>query len=538
MKKLLLFTGASVLSLAAFSEAPQPTVIEDALIHAISPNGKYAVSMGVGGMRIFDFETGEEFTKPSEYGYEMYDAGQTKCVSSNGIIVAISPEGEPVYWKAGEWYNLPVPENAYYSNLAQAITADGSRICGSIGVGGFSYNDDVLMQAPCVWNAEGDEYGMPVMLPHPDYDFAGRVPMYITAIDLTEDGKTVIGQVRDATGRLNYPIIYKEDENGEWTYEIPYPELINPDNVEIVDWPGDGPMMPQYESFMTPDEIEAYSKALDEYIQSGYQLPYPEYQDFMTAEEIEEYNKAADEYNALADVYNEKLDKYFAFLDQVSKSTPGYVFNGVRISPDGKTFGCTITVEGERDPMSWGPAPTENSVWLFDLATDKITKYEKDGKLNLYYIANDGIGVATTMAGTASNSFVLKNDETIDMVDWMNSKAPVYASWMKENMVFPYEDWVYNEETGEEEGIEMDILMSGRAATTPDLSVMALSVQNVWDYMDDGIAYIFNLKEATGVATVSPAYADETIYDLSGRKLKNASAPGIYIINGEKKVVR
>lgn len=533
-----MITGVSAISLAAFADVPDPKIIDDAIIHSISPNGKYAVSMAAAGMRIFDFETGEEFTEVSEYGYEMYDAGQTKCVSNNGIIVGISSNGAPVYWKGGEWYNLPLPDDATYSNLAQAITPDGSRICGSVGVGRFSYEEDVLMQAPCVWNAEGDEYGKPLMLPHPDYDFAGRVPQYITAIDMSADGKTIIGQVRDATGMINYPIIYKEDEKGEWTFEIPYADLINPDKLDIVSWPGDGPIQPQYESFMTPDEIEAYIKAYNDYVASGYQLPYPDYPDFMTAEEIEEYNKAVDEYNEVADVYNEKLDQYFEFMDGVSSSTPAYAFNSVRISPDGKTFGCTITVEGERDPMSWGPAPTENSAWLFDLTSDKISKYEKNGDLNLYYIADDGIGIATTLAGTASNSFLLQNEEVIDMVDWMNSKNPEYASWIKENMVFPYEGEVLNEETGEYEFVEMDVLMSGRAATTPDLSIMALSVENVWDFMDDGIAYIFDMKAGDGVESIRPAAKEKTIYDLSGRKLKNASAPGIYIINGEKKVVR
>lgn len=538
MKKLLLLSGVSAISIAAFAEVPEPKIIEDAIIHAMSPNGKYAVSMGVAGMRIFDFETGEEYTQASEEGYEMYEAGQTKCVSNTGIIVAVSQEGAPVYWKSGEWNNLPLPASAIYTNLAQAITPDGSRICGSIGVGGLSYEDDVLLQAPCVWNSEGDEYGMPVMLPHPEYDFAGRIPMYVTAIDLSEDGKTVIGQVRDATGMINYPIIYKEDENGDWTFEIPYADLINPDNLEIVPWPGDGPILPQYESFMTSEEIDAYNEALIEWYNSGYQTPYPEYKDFMTAEEIEEYNKAVDEYNAVAEVYNEKLYAYIDFMEGVSSSTPGYIFNAVRISPDGKTFGCTIETIGERDPMSWGPASTENSVWLFDLTTEKITKYEKDGNLNLYYIANDGVGVATTMAGTASNSFILQNGEVTDMIDWMNTKVPDYAAWMKEHMVFTYEEWVYNEELGDYEPVESEVLMSGRAATTPDLSIMALSVQNIWDYMDDGIAYIFDIKSGTGASTIGETIEEKTIYDLSGRKLKNATAPGIYIINGEKKVVR
>ena len=526
------------MSLVAFAEVPEPTVIEDAIIHAISPNGKYAVSMGMKGIRIFNLETGEDYSKETEWGYEMYEAGQTKCVSDNGIVVAISQESQPVYWKDGEWYDLPLPETALFSNLAQAITPDGKRICGSIGVAGISYDDDVLMQAPCIWNANGDGYQMPVMLPHPEFDFAGRVPQYITAIDISADGKVIIGQVRDATGMICYPIVYKENESGEWSYEIPYENLINPNHVEILPFPGDGPMMPQCESFMTPDEIDAYMKAYDDYVNSGYQLPYPEYADFMSAAEIEEYNKAVDEYNALAEAYNEKFYAYVESMEEIMATTPAYEFNSVRISPDGKTFGCTIQVEGESDPMAWGRPAIENTVWMFDLTADKITKYEKDGDLNLYSIVDDGIGIATTLAGTASNSFILNNGETTDMVTWMNSKVPEYASWIKENMVFTYEDFVYNEELEEYEMVEKEVLMTGRAAATSDLSIVSLSVQNIWDFMDDGVAYVFDMKSGTNVNSVCPSTTEKTIFDLYGRKLNNVSAPGIYIINGKKRIVR
>lgn len=534
MKKILLFTGISAISIASFADVSGPKEIEDAIFHSISPNGKYAVTESPMGMRIFDVETGKEL---SEWGYEPYDAGQSKCVSNNGIIVAISTEdGAPSYWKDGEWYRLPIPSSSRFSNLAQAISADGSRICGSLGVGSLSYDDDdVLMQSPCVWNAEGDGYSSPVMLPHPKYDFTGRVPQYITAIDISADGKTVIGQIRECTGRFNYPIIYKEDEKGEWSYEIPFEHLLNPDNLTIEPYPGDGPMMPQCESYMTQEEIDAYNEAFQEYIDSGYQIPCPEYQDFMTPNEIFEYNKAADEYNKLAEAYNEKYYKYFLTINALSAAAPDYDFNAVRISPDGNTYGCTVCKAIENSPNPNAPE-IARSVWLFDLSTEKVTKYEKDNDLNLVYIADEGIGVATTLAGSPSQSFILKNDVATDMYSWMNARVPEYAKWMEDNMVFPYEKTYYNEE-GEQESVEVDILMTGRAVTTPDFSVMILSVQNVWDFLDDGIAYIFDMQAGDGVDTIQPDSKDERIYDLYGRKLKNAEAPGIYIINGEKKAV-
>lgn len=527
MKKLFLLTGVSAISLAALAEVPEPMVIEDALICSISPNGTYAVSQGSAGLRIFNLITGEEYSQFCESGYEEFYAGDGCCVSDNGIVVASTPDSPyPYYWKDGQWNILPVPSYANTSNFAQAINADGSRMCGTIRIAGMGGDGDILMVAPCVWNAEGDGYGMPVMLPHPEFDYSGRIPQYITAIGISADGKVVVGQIRDAQGILNYPIIYKEDESGNWTYEIPHEELINPDNLEIVPFPGDGPVMPQYESFMTPDEIDAYNIAYQEYKDSGCLIPCPEYWDFMTKEEIEAYNEAAEEYNEKAEVYNKKYEAWVDFIIAIAISSPNYAFNQVRISPDGKTIGSTVQVEGDTDPMTGFPT-VENSVWLFDLTSGKIAKYNKDGDLNIHYIADYGIGIGTTSAGTISNSYILQNEESIDIVTWMNSKVPAYASWINDNMVFP-----------DLAGEYVEVVMTGRATATPDFSLISLSVQNLWDGMDDGLAYVFDLKSATNVETVCPNSEEKTVYDLSGRKLRNAAAPGIYIINGEKKVVR
>lgn len=536
MKKILLMTGLSALSIAAFAEVPEPTSIFDALMQAISPNGKYAVSQGIAGTRIFNLATGEEYTEESENGYDQNEPGLGKSVSDNGIIVASSDNG-PVYWKNGEWIKFPIPANATYSNLANAITGDGSRVCGSIGSANMSFDETPTMQVPCFWNAEGDGFGEPVFLPHPDYDFTGSVPQYITAVDISDDGKIIIGQIVDNSGNFAYPILYKENADGEWSYEIPHEELLNPNNLEIVHYPGDGPIMPQYESYMTPAEIAEYQEAYQAWIDSGYQLPCPDYEDFMTAEELEEYTAAAIEYNKNAVEYNEKLYAYLDFMDELRNTIPGYVFNSVRIAADGKTYGCTIRTVGERDPSSWFPK-TENAVWVFDMDSKTINKYEEGGDLNLFYLANEGVALAITSPGTPSNSFVCQNGEITDMYSWMNSKVPEYASWMKENMVFPYEEEVYNEELDDYEYVEHEVLMTGRATATPDLSVIALSVQNVWTSMDDGYAFVFDMKAANAVESIRPASEEKTIYDLSGRKLKNASAPGIYIINGEKKVVR
>ncbi|MDE5849715.1 MAG: hypothetical protein K2H38_06210 [Muribaculaceae bacterium] len=532
MKKIILLTGILAISLAVHAQQQEPKMIEDAIICGISPNGQYAVSQGASGLRIFNLATGEEYVQYSELGYAEYYAGDGNCVSDNGIVVASTPKSSDAqYWKDGEWHSLPLPPNALTSNHAQAINADGSRICGTIRLANMGGKEEVLMVEPYIWIAEGDGYGMPVKLPHPDRDYSNSIPQYITAIDISADGKTIVGQIRDAWGIVNYPIVYKENENGQWTYEIPHEELINPDHLEAVPFPGDGPAMPQFESFMTAEEIEAYNEAFSEYVNSGTQITCPEYWDFMTQKEIDEYNEAVEVYNEKAIAYNEKFKAWLEYISAIALSSPNYAFNQLRISADGKTLGTTVMVEGELDPMTGDPS-IENTVWLFDLTSDKITKYSKDEDLNIFYVADNGVGIGTTSAGTASNSYILKDGEVIDIASWIDSKVPEYGTFIKDNMMFPYLQLVDGQIVSDE------VLMTGRAMATPDLSLISLSVENVWDNTDDGLCYIFDMKTPDSVETIRPASEEKTIFDLSGRRLRNAANPGIYIIDGEKKVVR
>ncbi len=534
MKKVLLYAGFSAVSLCAFAAAPEPASMADTRVLSISSNGKYAVSMGAyGGMAIINL-TDLANINPTEYIYEDYTPGHGKCISDTGIAVGVSEQGLPEYWKEGEWHTLPMPEDVVSSNLATAITPDGSRICGLLGISPMVYDEDALMKVPCVWEADGDGYSVPILLPHPDFDFSDRVPQYITANDISADGKVIVGQVIDAVGMINYPIIYKENENGEWNYELPYLSLINPDGIDIPKFPGEGPMMPTQENYMTPDEMQAYNEAYQAYINSNYQLPYPKYEDYMSEKELEEYQAAYDKFVKENDVWDAAYNNWAVAYQEIANNSPAFVFNSILISPDGKSFGCTNEVVDldTPSPSGWGFA-VQHHVWIFDVDSYGIKKYEGED-LNLTWLCDEGVTLAATSVNTVSNSFVLKNGEVTDMLTWMQSQNPEYASWMEENMTYPYE--IYNWDTGEVEYKEE--LMTGRAVATPDLSRLVLSVENIWDFMDNGETYIFDMNVGSSVDAINPAIEKKTIYDLSGRKLNNVAAPGIYIINGEKKVIR
>lgn len=534
MKKSLLFVGISALSICAFAAEPEPTLLLDTRVTSISSNGKYAVSMGAyGGMSIInlsDLKSVDQW----EYIYEDYVPGHGKNISDTGIAVGVSDLGLPEYWKDGEWHTLRMPDEVISSNLATAITPDGNRICGLLGISPLVYDDDALLKVPCVWEADGDGYGMPILLPHPDEDFAGRVPMYVTAIDISADGKVIVGQVIDAVGMINYPIIYKEDENGEWSYDIPYMSLINPDGIDVPKFPGEGPMMPSEESYMTPDELQEYNEAYQAYINSNYQLPYPKYEDYMSETEIEDYQAAYNKFEEDYKTWSAEYEKWAVAYQKVLNNSPAFIFNSILISPDGKSFGCTVEVVDmdSPNPSGWGYA-TEHHTWVLGVDKFEVTKYiSKD--LNITWMCDNGITLAATSVNSPNNSFVLQNGEIIDMLTWMQSQNPEYASWMEENMNYSYDE--YNWDTDDLDYKEE--FMTGRAVATPDLSRLILSVENIWDFMDNGEAVVFDLGAGSGVDSIRPTNDETTIYDLYGRKLNKASAPGIYIINGKKKVVR
>lgn len=80
-------------------------------------------------------------------------------------------------------------------------------------------------------------------------------------------------------------------------------------------------------------------------------------------------------------------------------------------------------------------------------------------------------------------------------------------------------------------------------AATADLTIgirKSVAVSNDWTAFDNFRLYF--LSQANAIRTITSdtrtSGADETIYDLAGRRLKRVTHPGIYIIGGKKVVVR
>jgi hypothetical protein len=54
----------------------------------------------------------------------------------------------------------------------------------------------------------------------------------------------------------------------------------------------------------------------------------------------------------------------------------------------------------------------------------------------------------------------------------------------------------------------------------------------------NAVSYSFRFPGTTGIENVESAEAVKAIFDLTGRKVETIAAPGIYIIDGKKVLVK
>lgn len=543
MKKLLLLSSVGFLgAAAAHAEVPTPKTFLDACINAIAPNGSMFVSEIYGALTIYDLANDEHYEYVHEYAN--YTVGGGNSVSNTGIVVGTTPDLPAAYWEDGDWYALPLPENATSTCVANGITPDGKRICGSIGLPGDPMAEDVLMQTPVVWEQDGNGYyNTPIMLPHPEYDFAGRIPQYCLALEISADGKTIVGQVTDCGGAVCYPIVYKEDANGEWSYTIPHEELLNPNEVDLSGYPGTMGAQPDELDFMDDDNAALWQEDYELWIESGYTLPYPEKSDYLSEEQKAAFQEALEayqaEYAAWEEAYNEWEARYRAAVDLA----PGYVMNDVHLHPDGKSFVVNVQADdpdAEPDPLAWFHTYAFTHPWSFSLENDNITKYTPIDKISVTSISSDGTMFATGDRDTVNKAYVITPKGVCQTLqEWMAERVPEYATWMEENMKHDIES--YNWDTGEFE-TEEGVLASGIPMADQGHNLVGTWANNLWDYETNADSYLFDMKGAgAGITSVSADKSAEGaagIYDLYGRRLEKADAPGFYIINGKKAVVR
>lgn len=562
----LLFTASAVYA-ENFQEA-----FPDEYITSISPDGKWvAGALDDGNVIIRNLETDESFEYFSNGGSINYYIGNGATPISNVGIIAGSTNGNNAsYWDNGQWYNLKTPNPDFMSN-ACSITPDGSIICGGAGNDNMSLDSEKIMLVPAIWVRQDDGfYSDAILLPHPDVDFTGRTPQYITATTISDDGKTIMGQIRDYLGFMMQPIKYTCDDNGEWSYTLLYPELLNPTGVEFPKYPGEyhGDPMPSQEWFMTPEEMAAYSEAVDNW-KGG--TDFPEYSDFMTPEEIEEYLEA---FNAYLDQYipwEEEYDKFAALYDTCITEGYVFVFNNGALTPDGKYLATTREITYVDDPFD-GP---KTRMYPVILNTDGSGYTDLNGTGDISLLSSGITANGDVLAVYIDPEWILPRQayiflegskEATHLEEYIREINPEVADWMEDEMLREVIDGI----TPAGEFTFRDFMCSGSPISTPDLSrILCFTTTDTWA---EANAYYYtwifdtglepsavkpvltadaSLEVVNGTIVLNGEFQSVDVYDISGAAIYTANRPtgtinpnlgkGIYIIkaitaNGEELV--
>ncbi|MDO4335233.1 MAG: T9SS type A sorting domain-containing protein [Bacteroidales bacterium] len=492
-KSLLLVSAASILALNAASLNLEPTQIDECLVMRTSPDGFMGLSDDeLGTVIIVDYKTGEmhylepeieEFPDGTLRFTKVYSRGMGNCLSNTGIALVSTTDGrtDGSYWDNGEIKTVSRPGGPTDLLMLNGVNADGTRICGSAGAG-MSMTDDISCMAyPVVWTRGADgEFTEFTMLPVPEYDFTGRMPQMITAISISDDGKTIGGQVWDYFGMVAEPIVYTQDENGEWSYRMVEPIFYGhawPEN------PGEPPTEPEPTEFMSEAGLKAYNDALDAYNNGTASLPQPDPQqflsiegymayvkaldqwdpaetpfppsatEFMTEEELQAYNEAVeyywehyndypvaenymtkeeyDKYAAAVNAYNEAFKQYFLKFEEFQieynnfiAELPQFDKNNVFVSGNGRYYATTSVLHN-----------SEATPYRYDLEkTGEPDRYDED--IYLTYVNSEGImmGGAPLFAFSRTAKILdAESNSFISVSDYIKGKSIELHTWVMDN---------------------------------------------------------------------------------------------------------
>lgn len=576
MKRLLLLLLCATLMTGA-SYGYRFEKYKGVMFYALSPDGKYLVSSDEdGGVLIYNTETQETFTFESDYEETAYSVGLGNVVNKLGMVAGAIDSYTPAIFYNGTWTALPLKEGVKKgtNSIANGISADGSVVCGSI-----STSDVLGMRGttyfPVVWTKGADgNFGTYEFLPCPTTDFTGRAPQYITALNISEDGKVIAGQVRSYDGFKNYPIVYTKGDDGNWTYkEYGLDELVKP-GVEFPEYPKDEPKQPSIDSYMTEDSLTAYNNALSLYndsvnlYNSGLietRPTYPKKINFLGEVEKDAYTKAVIVYKKKLEAYNDSLSVFEeVYYDAITDNS--YVFNTLYLSANGRYLAQTLEGPDENgDPLAWMPENIDCPV-MFDLQNEgQLTKSDAT-KMTVFGVTNEGMMLAATPAVEYTrNSYVIPAGTTtpVRFEEWVKTKCDTASVWLKENMVFDVTLYDYDEEGNATETVVEDSLITGGMVCNPDGTIFVGNMYNYWAVEEENAGFIsclidiadpknptsvihsltdskdvkVSVKTTDGNISVSGEVREARIYDPSGRMIgscnTNSEVPvrnGMYIV--------
>lgn len=541
MKKFLLLAVATALAVPGIcAEDSKNLELPSFYLMGISPNAKYAVSYIDNNLFVLNLETlkTDSFIANDPTYMTDYSGGNGNFIANDGTVAGSSTSmGSAAYYKDGKVYLLDVPDPELV-NIAQGITPDGSVICGQYGNAAMSLDAENIMCLPCVWYRNSDgTYGDIVKLPYPTTDFTGNTPQYITAVSISADGKTVIGQVRDNSGFYHEPIVYTRDDKGEWSYKLIAHQLFNKEGLTYPRMPElEYPMEPYKGDYLNEEEMAAYEAAMEAF-NAGQTQEMPDMVDFMSQENVEKFNKDYADFLVADKEYKDAWTEYQTAYDEFMDGIPAFVFNAAYISPDGKRY-VTGTAgdngiwmsqsrriksradEGIdiEDPGMGDFEETETAVatpYIFDIATGEYTTIASEKGIYPTCITNDYtvFGTYDIYALPLAVAIPAGSDSYMMLEDYIGSFSPESKDWMKAHMLHDID--TFDPDTWEDITL-FDQMCSGSPWVSADQKVFGTRADNIWDMDDENYyyCYIIFADKGTGVSVV-PA-ADFNVKALEG----------------------
>lgn len=525
MKKYFAFSIFSMWSALMLAQAGlEPVVLPDATARKISSDGKWVACYGM-AIEAYNVENKETHIYPE------CSLGVGNAVALDGTIVGSQEDGS-VFMKKGE---IIIPEilEPYGVTGINAITPDGSRITGYLRnpVLNDNYEGDPFDGATIVFlpfyaelTASGTIEKINI-LPYPKKDFLGYSPMYVTGDWISADGKTILGKMTDSFGRFEDPVVFHENNNGEWSCSTPTKEFNNPNGIVLPENPWNkGPEEPLVKNYMSELRYQAYLEAVEKSLFGG---PEPNPLNYMSEEMAQKYLADCEEYENYYIEHRGELDAYEqAYREILYTST---FFTESALNPNGNTFatsGVYYDEEGTGAP---------SKVYIFNIETGKYQKLEsKYSGLKIHQVLTDGTVIAYTGLFTYDilNGYILLPGaaDFIPFSEYLASVNPGYSEWLED--IFP---------KGE-----------GIISASDDLTVIAGGVDRL--HMNDDndelfpestiLSYVLPLIKEAGIESIEIPDSDGIfkVYNLLGVKVletKDKSEiqnlnKGIYIVNGKK----
>ncbi len=492
-------------------------------LRGVAPNGMYLATPDK-APTIIDRQNDKTYN----YG-SGYICGRGNYVSSNGIVVG--SEGTYAtarYWKEGKWQDLPVGSRKTVSfSCANGVTPDGRIICGTsdcTALNGSAYP----IVSPVIWelNESTGEYEFS-MLPVPDRDVTGCIPQQISANFISDDGNTILGNLTDFRGMIDYQIVFHRDGDGVWSYETLGEDIVIKDGAEWPEYPS-RPVMPRVYDYLTPEELAAYDKAMEEYNEAmeiaditGIIPTRPAYEDFLETNR-EKYEADMAQYEVDNTNY---LVKLYAFFDAYAENLTGSNFNSNsgKLSANGRFFASNMNFPLANKKTGYSPI-------LYSLDEEMEPFHYMNDSMSVFSVLNDGAMVAGTPMNDESvfsrvPYVISKDGEASTFEEWIKAESPEAYEWLDKNMRYDYTDRNGQQVTGE--------LMLGTVRMSSDATKI---IAYVYNPADNGTydSYFLNLSEDeppfSGISETAVDNATPAMYfNLQGARVSKPASGSIVI---------